>query len=107
MDSNGVSSSFRSIDLLEHLKSKKLIIAEGVLFEFVRRGRVRIGSFVPEVILDSPDSVKLLHQEFVDAGSDVVQAFTVSLFYAENVFLTTSLAIDLFACHIGQRFRDQ
>ena len=56
----------------------ELIIAEGYLFEFIRRGRVRAGSNVPEVVIDYPDHVRALSQEFVDAGSDVVQAFTVS-----------------------------
>jgi len=64
-------------DLTDHLKTNgPLIIAEGYLFEFIRRGRLRAGSLVPEVVLDHPDAVKAVHQEFVDAGSDVVQAFT-------------------------------
>lgn len=58
--------------------NKRVLIAEGVLFELVRRGKIQSGNFVPEVVLESPDSVRMLHQEFVDAGSDVVQAFTVS-----------------------------
>ncbi|XP_067950837.1 betaine--homocysteine S-methyltransferase 1-like [Watersipora subatra] len=64
-------------DLVEFLKTQKpLVIAEGYLFEFLRRGRVRAGSLVPEVVLDCPEAVRAMHQEFVDAGSDVVQAFT-------------------------------
>ena len=66
--------------MLEELKKGTVVIAEGYLFEFLRRGRVRAGSLVPEVVLDHPEAVKALHQEFVDAGSDVVQAFTVSAF---------------------------
>ena len=55
-----------------------MIVAEGMLIELMRRGRVRAGSLVPEVVVDHPEAVKALHQEFVDAGSDVVQAYTVS-----------------------------
>jgi len=32
------------------------------------------------VVLDYPECVRALHQEFVDAGTDVVQAFTVRSF---------------------------
>lgn len=59
-------------------KNGRVLIAEGYLFEFMRRGKIRLGSLIPEVVLDDPESVRSLHQEFVDAGSDVVQAFTVS-----------------------------
>ena len=73
------SVHFVIADLVQYLKShSELIIAEGYLFEFIRRGRVRAGSNVPEVVIDYPDHVRALSQEFVDAGSDVVQAFTVS-----------------------------
>lgn len=53
-----------------------MICAEGYLFELERRGYLQAGAFVPEVVLDHPDRVLALHEEFVHAGSDVVQAFT-------------------------------
>ncbi|XP_067675054.1 betaine--homocysteine S-methyltransferase 1-like [Haliotis asinina] len=53
-----------------------LIVAEGYLFEFERRGYLKAGAFVPEVVLEHPNLVKNLHEEFVHAGSDVVLAFT-------------------------------
>ncbi|KAF6024443.1 hypothetical protein EB796_017250 [Bugula neritina] len=69
------------MDFREYLKTNKpVLIAEGYLFEFIRRGRVKPASFVPEVVLDYPECVRALHQEFVDAGTDVVQAFTVRSF---------------------------
>ncbi|XP_060064650.1 betaine--homocysteine S-methyltransferase 1-like [Ylistrum balloti] len=62
---------------LERLRSgENVIVAEGYLFEFERRGYLRAGSYVPEVVLEYPDKVKDLHEEFVHAGSDVVLAFT-------------------------------
>ena len=53
-----------------------VLCAEGYVFELERRGYVRAGPFVPEVVLDNPDAVKQLHREFMLAGSDVVLAFT-------------------------------
>lgn len=54
-----------------------VLAAEGYLFEFERRGYLQAGAFVPEVVLEHPDLVEQLHEEFVHAGSDVVLAFTV------------------------------
>ncbi|KAH9503691.1 hypothetical protein Btru_067172 [Bulinus truncatus] len=53
-----------------------LIVAEGYLFEFERRGYLQAGAYVPEVVIERPELVKLLHEEFVHAGSEVVLAFT-------------------------------
>ncbi|CAG2212446.1 BHMT [Mytilus edulis] len=53
-----------------------IVIAEGYLFEFERRGYVRAGCFVPEVVLEFPEQLRALHEEFVHAGSDVVEAYT-------------------------------
>lgn len=52
-------------------------MAEGYLFEMERRGYLKAGHFVPEVVLEHPDLVKSLYEEFVHCGSDVVLAFTV------------------------------
>ena len=54
-----------------------MVVAEGYLFEFERRGYLKAGAFVPEVVMEHPDMVKGLHEEWVHAGSDVVLAFTV------------------------------
>lgn len=63
-------------DLLSSLAAGPVICAEGYLFELERRGYLQAGSFVPEVVLDHPERVTALHEEFVHAGSDVVEAFT-------------------------------
>lgn len=64
--------------LLERLHSgEKVVVAEGYLFNFERRGFLQAGPFVPTVVLDHPELVRQLHEEFVRAGSDVVQALTV------------------------------
>jgi betaine-homocysteine S-methyltransferase len=62
--------------LLERLEQGPVICAEGYLFEFERRGYLQAGAYVPEIVLEHPDMVAGLHQEFVHAGSDVVEAFT-------------------------------
>ncbi|XP_041462175.1 betaine--homocysteine S-methyltransferase 1-like [Lytechinus variegatus] len=63
--------------LMERLRAgEKVICAEGYIFLFERRCYVRAGPFVPEVVLDHPELVKQTHEEFVNAGSDVVMAFT-------------------------------
>ena len=62
--------------LLARLANGPVICAEGYLFEMERRGYVQAGAFVPEVVLDHPEKVAGLHEDFVHAGSDVVEAFT-------------------------------
>lgn len=62
--------------LLERLDAGPVICAEGYLFELERRGYLQAGPFVPEVVLDHPEAVTRLHEDFVHAGSEVVEAFT-------------------------------
>jgi betaine-homocysteine S-methyltransferase len=62
--------------LLERLAAGPVTCAEGYLFELERRGYLQAGAFVPEVVLEHPEKVAQLHEEFVHAGSDVVEAFT-------------------------------
>ncbi len=65
-----------SRNLLERLEDGPVICAEGYVFEMERRGYVQAGPYVPEVVLDYPDAVVELHREFMNAGSDVIEAFT-------------------------------
>jgi methionine synthase I (cobalamin-dependent) len=60
----------------ERLERDVVLGAEGYLFELERRGYVKSGPFVPEVVLDFPAAVRELHREFLRAGSDVMVAFT-------------------------------
>jgi betaine-homocysteine S-methyltransferase len=62
--------------LEKKLQEGTVICAEGYLFELERRGHLQAGPFVPEVVLDNPEVVEQVHREFVNAGSDVVLAFT-------------------------------
>ncbi len=62
--------------LLERLAEGPVIVAEGYLFELERRGYLQAGPFVPEVVLEHPEVVTRLHEDFVHAGSEVVEAFT-------------------------------
>ncbi|KAI6218953.1 Homocysteine methyltransferase [Aphelenchoides besseyi] len=62
--------------LLERLNKGVVLGAEGYLFELERRGYIKAGAFVPEVVIDNPEALRELHREFVNAGSEVVEAFT-------------------------------
>lgn len=62
--------------LLERLQEGVVQGAEGYVFELERRGYIKGGPYVPEVVLDFPDAVKELHREFLRAGSDVMVALT-------------------------------
>jgi betaine-homocysteine S-methyltransferase len=63
--------------LLERLDDEGVVLgAEGYLFELERRGYLKSGPYVPEVVLDRPDAVAELHREFLAAGADVMVAFT-------------------------------
>jgi betaine-homocysteine S-methyltransferase len=62
--------------LEERLKSGVVLCGEGYVFELERRGYVRSGPYVPEVVLDFPEAVLELHREYTRAGSDVVLALT-------------------------------
>jgi betaine-homocysteine S-methyltransferase len=64
------------IGLLERLETDVVLVAEGYLFELERRGYLQAGAFVPEVVLDNPEAVLALHQEFLSAGSEVSLALT-------------------------------
>ena len=62
--------------LQQRLADGVVIGAEGYVFELERRGYIKAGPFVPEVILDEPDALRQLHREFLRAGSDVMVALT-------------------------------
>jgi betaine-homocysteine S-methyltransferase len=76
MADEGSIHGTRGPGLLERLAEGPVVCAEGYLFEFERRGYLQAGAFVPEIVLERPDLVRVLHEEFVHAGSDVVLAFT-------------------------------
>src|ERR1700687_461718 len=60
----------------ERLKQGVVLGAEGYVFELERRGYIKAGPYVPEVVLDFPDAVRELHREFLRAGADVMVALT-------------------------------
>ena len=57
------------------------------MWEFERRGYLKLGAQTPEVVLEHPEMVTSMHKEFVHAGSDVVEAFTVSQNIFKYIFL--------------------
>ena len=62
--------------LQQRLSEGVVLGAEGYVFELERRGYIKAGPFVPEVILDEPDALRQLHRDFLRAGSDVMVALT-------------------------------
>jgi betaine-homocysteine S-methyltransferase len=62
--------------LEQRLAEGVVIGAEGYVFELERRGYIKAGPYVPEVILDAPGALRQLHREFLRAGSDVMVALT-------------------------------
>jgi len=62
--------------ITERLRRGTVLGAEGYVFELERRGYIKAGPFVPEVVLDYPDAVRELHREFLRAGAEVMVALT-------------------------------
>ena len=62
--------------LQQRLAEGVVLGAEGYVFELERRGYVKAGPFVPEVILDEPAALRQLHRELLRAGADVMVALT-------------------------------
>ena len=61
-----------SVPIMDRLRAGTVLGAEGYVFELERRGYIKAGPFVPEVVLDHPDAVRELHREFLRAGADVI-----------------------------------
>src|SRR2546428_6447654 len=72
--------------ILERLQNGVVLGEEGYVFELERRGYIKAGPYVPEVVLDFPDAVCELHREFLRAGADVMVALT---YYAHREKLKT------------------
>ena len=65
-----------TVSLADRLRSGAVLGAEGYVFELERRGYIKAGPFVPEVVLDFPDALRELHREFLRAGAEVMVALT-------------------------------
>src|SRR5215813_13216352 len=77
-------------NILERIKEQGIVLGDGgYLIELERRGWVDSGSgrekvgtgkgsgqFTPEVAIEHPDALRELHREFLNAGSEVLQALT-------------------------------
>jgi betaine-homocysteine S-methyltransferase len=62
--------------LQQRLADGVVLGAEGYVFELERRGYVKAGPYVPEVVLDEPEALRQLHREFLRAGAEVMVALT-------------------------------
>ena len=79
--------SARKKGILERLRDGVVLGDGGYLLELEKRGYVQAGPFTPEVVIEHPEAVLQLHREFVQAGSEVLQALT---FYASKEKLATT-----------------
>src|SRR5438552_14484863 len=77
----------RGPGILERLAQGVVLGDGGYLLELEKRGYVQAGPFTPEVVLEHPSAVKELHQEFLDAGAEVLQSLA---FYASKEKLATT-----------------
>lgn len=66
----------KKLGILERLKKDIVLGAEGYVFELEKRGYIKAGPYVPEVVLDYPGALEELSREFLRAGSDVMVALT-------------------------------
>lgn len=73
--------------ILKRLKEGVVLGDGGYILELERRGYVQAGPYTPEVAIEHPEALRQLHQEFLRAGSDVLQALT---FYASRDKLATA-----------------
>ena len=70
-------SGFQSLE--ERIAAGKTVLcAEGYLLAVSRRGYMTHGVWVPEFILEEPDVLRGVHEEFVHTGTDVIEAFQVT-----------------------------
>ena len=72
--------------LLQRLEKGVVLGAEGYVFELERRGYIKAGPYVPEVVVDFPEAVLELHREFLRAGAEVMVALT---YYGDREKLKT------------------
>ena len=54
-----------------------VLCAEGYLLAISRRGYIAHGVWVPEFMLEQPEVLRSVHEEFVHAGTDVIEAYQV------------------------------
>jgi methionine synthase I (cobalamin-dependent) len=73
--------------ILERLREGVVLGDGGYILELERRGYVQAGPYTPEVAVEHPEALRQLHQEFLRAGADVLQALT---FYASKEKLGTA-----------------
>jgi betaine-homocysteine S-methyltransferase len=67
--------------ILDKLKHGIVLGDGGYLLALEKRGYVQAGPFTPEVTIEHPNALRAIHEEFVHAGSEVLQ---VLAFYASE-----------------------
>jgi betaine-homocysteine S-methyltransferase len=73
-------------DILTRLSNGIVLGDGGYIIELERRGYVVAGAFTPELAITHPAAITQMHQEFLNAGAEVVQ---VMAFYGSREKLNT------------------
>ncbi|XP_028393921.1 betaine--homocysteine S-methyltransferase 1-like [Dendronephthya gigantea] len=91
--------------ILERLDAGEVLIGDGgYITEMERRGYATAGIWTPEVNVEHPDAVAILHKEFARAGSDVLQAFTFNANdYLDKARTAERNEVNESACKIVQK----
>src|SRR5438552_6798873 len=73
-------------NILQQL-SKGVVLGDGgYIVELEKRGYVVAGAFTPELAISHPNAIRAMHQEFLNAGAEVLQ---VMAFYGSREKLAT------------------
>ncbi|KAL0224628.1 hypothetical protein RCL1_002540 [Eukaryota sp. TZLM3-RCL] len=78
----------------EFVNSQQTVLGDGgTMFELDQRGLIAPGEWIPRAVLESQQSVIQIHEEFANAGADILQAIT---YYAHRLKIeTTSSHVDV------------
>src|SRR2546430_15682978 len=86
----------RDRGILERLDEGIVLGDGGYLLELEKRGYVQAGPFTPEVVLEHPAAVRELHQEFLDAGAEVLQSLAFYAIKEKLAFLSFAAPAEVF-----------
>src|SRR5215469_17847978 len=73
-------------NILKRLAAGIVLGDGGYIVELEKRGYVVAGAFTPELAVSHPEAIREMHQEFLDAGAEVLQ---VMAFYGSREKLAT------------------
>jgi len=96
-------------NILERLQNAVVIGAEGYVFELEKRGYIKAGPYVPEVVLDFPDALRELSKEFVrrwliQNGFQGLEGQQIPEMSDEYIETVSDRYIELYENILGEKF---